>query len=326
MRSKIIEGFLVAILFLMVFSALSNSLAGNRVINSKVQAEKYMEENNKDAAKKFFIICSDFAEKDGNWEQIIPAGFGLAHLKYNSDSQRLWGSVRDLAFNQDNLRGVLLASNGLAYVGAFKEALEAADLGLGMTKRQENLEGLYMVGQSFASIGSSSKAYKIALELRERAIQKNDWEGILRAGQLLQRLNRDYKARSYFKNARIVAQELGKDQVSSFKQRINYKTDTLLIQEKGLYYPGLAKNWEFSSPRSLVLKIRNNIKCFNGNFLQPADVLFSYQKNLEKWQRLGISSAELMDDGQRIHLTMDTYMVGILSHPDTYIQCTGSNE
>ncbi|MFE3029576.1 ABC transporter substrate-binding protein, partial [Nocardia tengchongensis] len=99
--------------------------------------------------------------------------------------------------------------------------------------------------------------------------------------------------------------------------------DALLRQQPdGSLTPGLASEYHFDTPTSLVLKLRAGVRFWDGQPLTPADVVFSLQRNLDTQTGgfystvLNRISAITVDGPDRVRLTLsgaDYWLPGELS-------------
>ncbi|MGW2662979.1 ABC transporter substrate-binding protein [Nocardia tengchongensis] len=99
--------------------------------------------------------------------------------------------------------------------------------------------------------------------------------------------------------------------------------DSLLRQQPdGSLTPGLASEYHFDTPTSLVLKLRAGVRFWDGQPLTPADVVFSLQRNLDTQTGgfystvLNRISAITVDGPDRVRLTLssaDYWLPGELS-------------
>ncbi|MFE2955103.1 ABC transporter substrate-binding protein [Nocardia tengchongensis] len=99
--------------------------------------------------------------------------------------------------------------------------------------------------------------------------------------------------------------------------------DALLRQQPdGSLTPGLASEYHFDTPTSLVLKLRAGVRFWDGQPMTPADVVFSLQRNLDSQTGgfystvLNRISAITVDGPDRVRLTLsgaDYWLPGELS-------------
>lgn len=157
---------LMAASFIFIFSV-SLFAAGEtpdtaQVDNALAQGYTAVQKNQDDAAIRSFTEAGSLARRQGDWQGLIDAGYGLAALGKTAEALPLFNDAVNAAKQDGAVPGLIGAAYALASLpenmNTLGLAVEALDEAMKMVQATQDAEGAKTLAKAYQDLGRSDKA------------------------------------------------------------------------------------------------------------------------------------------------------------------------